>query len=675
MTNETIPTDELILDEYLVDLLNNYKQEFREYFYDKCRETINYFANCPVTIEIRQWFFHAGNVAKFPLSAQDLFDNVKGLSRMTGMSFIKQFNLANRLKHSSRWIRNITSKLKTIALLFSRKTNKINYCITFDLAKPVSEFFDTLVSLVFDYYSNDSNSLDTVNNSGNNATFNSSAEPSSQSSSEPSAGSKPEFSLVNLLYTKLCDRSKRLEYLLSSVNKNKTKSKEGMLASTQSQPASQIHSTVNLTDKKREETTTNSDLKGNSNNNNNNNKEVPKSLYNYKLCERYTIEYAKFKVGSPDEIRTIEGFATYCYNSGEKDADIEFFVKNDYVYIPYNSLKNNKVKQETSKTSKPNSKKKNQSKQAKQAKQTNETNERRQTNQVLDENSVKANDSNEIDNLNNVDSVDNMDDGDDVIIASEQITEVSPSEDTLYSTASSTNQASDGQIDHQNQVTEEKQTTQANQFNQQTELQQNEQTNQKVKPKGKYSFNIYLDFMERVESPRLESLGRKVYSAVKLAESAMNTGNDDKRVAKFVEQMKTASIGARPSDFRVNSFTSTRNSDNPSRASKASNEPTQEEKAVLAEIKQEFDYQTKFENLKDTLWQKLSASQQQSLFMQELNKLQQSKHFDSHYKSWSTNRLGDYVSNQVKKQLAKKAMVEQPSQFREFTEFKQVSYL
>ncbi|KAF0209884.1 MAG: hypothetical protein FD167_5423, partial [bacterium] len=211
--------EDLVLGEYLIEILLKYKQGFREYFYNQCREIINYFAHCQATMAIKTWFFHDGNLEKFPSSARGLFDNIKGLSKMSGLSFIKQFNLADKLKHSTRWVRDITSRLKRLSLLFSIKTNKINYCLTFDLGKPVSEYFSTLVTLVFEHYStissttNNFSSFNSFNsfNNPNNASENTQSQPSSTSpsepSAEPSAGSQGEFSLAKLLFTKLCSYS------------------------------------------------------------------------------------------------------------------------------------------------------------------------------------------------------------------------------------------------------------------------------------------------------------------------------------------------------------------------------------------------------------------------------------------------------------------------------------
>ena len=582
MTNETIPTEGLMIDEYLIEILNNYKEEFREYFYDKCREIIDYFVNCSTEMPIKSWFFYDGNVAKFPLSARGLFDNIKGLSKMNGLSFIKQFNLADKLKHSPRWVREIALRLKKLALLFSIKTNKINYGFTFDLGKPVSEYFRTLVTLVFEHYSttfnhaNKANNANTPNNAsnGNNASKNTKRKPSAtspaQPPAQPPAGSRLDFSLAKLLYTKLCSRSHKIELLISRNKKKKEeKSKEGMHASVESQPAS--HSTsVNFPDEEKEPITTsipdfdftenkstennhennhNNHNQDNSNNNpkpeepkvSNDDKNSIKSIYSYELCEKYTIKYAKFKLGTSDEIDDIKAFATYCYKSGEKDTWIKLFVENNYTITPYNPLKNNNI----------------------------------------DQNGTDNN----------------------------------------------------------------------NQSNQQHYQQKNKQKLRQAKrialdPKGKYSLNVYLDFMERVESPRLEFLGRKVYSAVKLAESAMNTGNDDKRVAKFVEQMKTASIGARPSDFRNNHPIAT------TTIPTETTQPTSAKQKLSATFKEEFEQQMKLESLKDELWCKLSASEQQSLLIGQIKELKASKHFHSTYRSWSEAILRDYATNQVKKQLA-----------------------
>ena len=621
--------EDLVLGEYLIGILLKYKQEFREYFYNQCREIIDYFANCQATMAIKAWFFHDGNLEKFPLSARGLFDNIKGLSRMNGLSFIKQFNLADKLEHSTRWVRDIASRLKRLALLFSIKTDKINYCLTFDLGKSVSEYFSTLVTLLFDNYSTISNTpsnSSTSSNTSGNTQSESSSTSSSEPSAEPSAGSQGEFSLAKLLFTKLCSYSQRIESkILGRKKKKEEKSKEGMHPSVASAESSQPATTttsINLSDQEKEASTNNTTsnynnnssntsftiiigntMKINHNNVNNtannantitsisSNEKPVNSIYNYKLCERYTIEYAKMKFGTSDEIENIGAFARYCYRTGEKDIWIKLFVENNYTITPYNPLKNNDIEQNISHNQK-------------QTKQQNVQQHSQQNNQPKTDQSGS-------------DSMANSD------------------ENGYSSGFESLEQVSDIKES-------QKPNSQVNQVNQVSQI--------KVENQGKFTYETYLDFVERRERPRLERIGRKVYSAKALAESMLNTGNDDKRVAKFVELMKSSSIGARPSDFNSPSTVIT---------TALATEPTPAEKLVLAAIKQDFDYQTRFETLEKKLWQQLSVSDQESLLIQEIKELRATKYFDSHYQYWPKAILREHAINQAKKRLAKVEMSRQ----------------
>ena len=494
--------EDLVLGEYLIEILLKYKQGFREYFYNQCREIINYFAHCQATMAIKTWLFYDGNLEKFPLSARGLFDNIKGLSKMKGLSFIKQFNLADKLEHSTRWVRDIASRLKRLALLFSIKTDKINYCLTFELAKPVSEYFSTLVTLVFEHYSTISTSPNNFNSFSNSSTFNNASENtqsqspstlSAEPSAEPSAGSQGEFSLAKLLFTKLCSYSQRFESKIFGDKKKKEKSKEGMHASVasveSSQPATSTTS-VNLSDQEKESSTNNTNsaksdrkepstnnttsnyssnnssntsftitISSSTNINHNNvnstasnsinnattitnissNEKLVNSIYDYKLCEKYTIEYAKMKLGTSDEIHNIGAFARYCYRTGEKDIWIKLFLENNYTITPYNPLKNNDIEQTTSHNQR-------------QAKQQTSQQGAQENNQPQTE-------------QNGSDSIANSD-------------------ENAYSSA----------FESEKQV---------NNMNINLSQSLNNQVSQPIEKQGKFNYETYLEFVERVETPRL----------------------------------------------------------------------------------------------------------------------------------------------------------------------------
>jgi hypothetical protein len=110
--------DNILIIEYLEEQLGKYKEEFREYFKKEYKEIIEYFNYAPVGQSVYGWLFDETNINRLPVSVKRMISNVKGLSKINGLSFIRQFKLADKLKCSDRWVRNIASRLKQIGLFF-----------------------------------------------------------------------------------------------------------------------------------------------------------------------------------------------------------------------------------------------------------------------------------------------------------------------------------------------------------------------------------------------------------------------------------------------------------------------------------------------------------------------------------------------------------------------------
>ena len=312
------------LVDYLENQLSNYSQEFAQYFYKQCRGVIKFFAEAELTQTIHEWFFDEDNHFKLPYKAKDLINQIQGLSNKTKdkFSFIRQFRLAEKLSITSRWLRELAGELIDLGFLFSRRNRAINYKLTFDLSRSVIDYFETLIQVVFDYYSN-------IHHSNNSYT-----DSSSQSTSEFSSASQQEFCLASLMYTAVCNPLTRLEEKITKKNKEK----RSMHAN--GEPANSNYTTS----ENKQEEPINSSSNTNSKTDRDDHKEPPKSQYDYEMCERFVIEYAKRKLATRDEIKDLRAFALYCYETGDKDVWIKLFIENNFTLTPYNPIKDHQPK-------------------------------------------------------------------------------------------------------------------------------------------------------------------------------------------------------------------------------------------------------------------------------------------------------------------------------------------
>jgi hypothetical protein len=416
------------------------------------------------------------------------------------------------------------------------------------LYKSVGNYFDTILAIVFEHYqivveatAIKTNIATKPNNTGNTTS-------TSRSTSGSTSGSKRGFSLAKCLYERICSKGSGSEYKRKKEN---GKNEEGMHA-IGGEPAKPSINTINKSSNKEKETVNTNDV---TNDVIKDEDKAIKSIYNYELCERYTIEYAKMKLGTGDEINDIGAFARYCYRSGEKDNWIKVFIDSNYSIQLYNPLKNNSIEE-------------------------------------ISRLSINAN-------------------------------------------------ASAKQKEKINETTEAK------------KVKEKEEKPQEIK--GKYSVNICLDFINKVEEPRLKLLGRKVYKREALANSMRVTGNDDVKVGQFVEQMKIASIGARPGDFNV--YTPIGNLEIEQAEIKQMRELKESEQALKR--KQEYEKLLKQEELKDKVWMNLAQSEQSSLLKGQMEAFRSSKYFNSHYRFWSEKDLKDHVVYIIKGALLEKGIFEQ----------------
>jgi len=110
--------------------------------------------------------------------------------------------------------------------------------------------------------------------------------------------------------------------------------------------ASDVPANSNFTtSENKQEEPINSDSNASSKTDRDDHKEPPKSQYDYEMCERFVIEYAKLKLATRDEIKDLRAFALYCYETGDKDPWIAEFIKNNYTLSPVNPFKDQQASQ------------------------------------------------------------------------------------------------------------------------------------------------------------------------------------------------------------------------------------------------------------------------------------------------------------------------------------------
>ncbi|MFY9225657.1 MAG: hypothetical protein WAQ98_23470, partial [Blastocatellia bacterium] len=290
------------------------------------------------------------------------------------------------------------------------------------------------------------------------------------------------------------------------------------------------------------------------------NSEKGKSRYTLDECKTYTIEYAKLKLNTSDPVKNINAFALGCYRSGEKDIWIDDYFRTgkitDYTledYEGFSSPDKSKI------TSKPN-------------------NNNKLTNSKTDNKSVGcvaatpvntsisattnclANDTrdSQVVDIINVAGIAGVID----VVIDGQNVEINEVVEVVQS-SNETNCLAD-KVEEQPQVIEN---TSNNVINIADRLSDKSDNNAKestrkpsfkelhidtLDPKevnGKYSYEVYLDYILREESKRMEAKGKPLFSVEGLAKHLYKTGSDDAKVKVFVEKMRNLAVGARPGDL------------------------------------------------------------------------------------------------------------------------------
>ncbi len=321
------PVSQLTLIEHISKFLEPYSEEFNSFFNEHCKNVIDFFSNASPEQSIYEWFFDEANLSKINYKIKDFINNVEGLSPLRGLSFIRQFRLANKLEITDRWLRKLTTPLKELGLLFSKKTKGIHYKFTFNLHLPIVDFFKYLIDAIFCYYSGSTSGL----------------------SSGSTSGSKQKYFLASTLYNYAYGQLRNTESLRSKKSKR--------IEEIRSMHASEASSSSNITSSKiaEEKEATNPVTHSITNSTTNTIatkntiagelEEKRKSTYNLAIILKWVFEYAKMKLETDDKIRNVNGFANYCLNSGEKDPWIAEYINNGYVLSPVNPLKDYEVNQ------------------------------------------------------------------------------------------------------------------------------------------------------------------------------------------------------------------------------------------------------------------------------------------------------------------------------------------
>lgn len=141
-------------------------------------------------------------------------------------------------------------------------------------------------------------------------------------------------------------------------------------------------------------------------------------------------------------------------------------------------------------------------------------------------------------------------------------------------------------------------------------LQQPDKTDDQGKPsqtieiKGKYAYEVYKDFAAQ-EAKR----GKKIHSIEALATWLHQSGKQDNQVAKFIDEMKENSIGARAN------VSSTDNS--------ASNNTSKSQSPELAQMIADLQRATAIESLGTTAWNSLNPQDKKVLLETALSKYEE----------------------------------------------------
>ena len=223
-----VPTS--YINSYINELLSYTDERFKSFFRDKASVIIDYFGDCPIWMSLEEWLFHEGNLKRFSYKVKSLMTQLWQKGKLLGHSFIRQYKLAEKLTITPRYIRDIVKSFQSLALVYKKRTDKVHYSVVFDLTTKVTSYIESVVNILFDYYSKN-NSFDC----------------NSLSSSTSSSGFAIDFSLVNVVYEAICEIKKGFHSDISKTCKTcKNKEHAGMLVS---EPSSNITDLTLLNEK------------------------------------------------------------------------------------------------------------------------------------------------------------------------------------------------------------------------------------------------------------------------------------------------------------------------------------------------------------------------------------------------------------------------------------------
>jgi len=182
------------INRYIDELLSYTDEGFETFFRDKASAIIDYFANCPVWMSLEEWLFHEGNLKPFSSTAKSLIKQIRNRSKRLGYSFIKQYELADKLNITDRYLREIVKKFQSLALIHKGRTDKIHYSLIFDLTTKVTSYIEAVVNILFDYYSKKNSVI-------------------------ASSVTLTDFSLVNVVYKGVCEITEASQSKKPKINK------------------------------------------------------------------------------------------------------------------------------------------------------------------------------------------------------------------------------------------------------------------------------------------------------------------------------------------------------------------------------------------------------------------------------------------------------------------------
>jgi hypothetical protein len=295
-TDEILNNEQFSLPEQIRTILENYPKEFKTFFMRHCSWVVEFFSESKEEQSVHSWLFDESNHHRLPYKAKQLINSIFGLSLSTkeSFSYMRQFRLADKLSISDRYLRTLFSKIFDLGLMISRRNRGINYKLTFDLNKSVLEYFQTLITTLFGYYS----------------------ESISEGNSEGCSGSNSDFSLAKLLYSTI------YKQFIPSESLKSPKTKTDKEIRGHAQPASNItNSGIPDSTTKSEETSDESER----------NFRTETSIEEIEPKGKFSLEiyldFAKSEQLQKKNIKNINRFAEWLLIEGKQDNEVSKFVE------------------------------------------------------------------------------------------------------------------------------------------------------------------------------------------------------------------------------------------------------------------------------------------------------------------------------------------------------------